>query len=127
MASKTHVPVSATQGTTPSLLSFIGFSPIRAPITVDDFQSDGYKTNSSESNISGSSSVDNEFTEWLLMERDDGPDNIVLGPKDAVVMNGSVSDSDSVNLVEDNSHVVTVIQPINLLVNYESPETSKGD
>ena len=279
MASKTHVPVSATQGTTPSLLSSTGFFPIRAPVTVDGFQSDGYKTDSSESNISGSSCVDSEFASgeedfdtaserpflgdpdeenseeggfggryrvsWpfagdpdeeslvlaeeeessvtdefgtvveldnansngvrpiaqlsldddelyevagdegmmngvedgrlsdvvkvpsfgvqeredtvlrvkalgteeekegellvqsnsssvdnqsgLLMERDDGPDNVVLGPKDAAVMNGSVNDSGSVNLVEDNSHVVTVIQPINLLVNDESPETSEGD
>jgi hypothetical protein len=279
MASKTYVPVAATQGTTPSLLSSTGFFPIRAPVTVDGFQSDGYKTDSSESNISGSSCVDNEFASgeedfdtaserpflgdpdeenseeggfggryrvsWpfagdpdeeslvlaeeeessvtdefgsvveldnansngvrpiaqlsmdddelyevagdegmmngvedgrlsdvvkvpsfgvqeredtvlrvkalgteeekedellvqsnsssvdnqsgLLMERDEGPDNVVLGPKDAVVMNGSVNDSSSVNLVEDNSHAVTVIQPINLLVKDESPETSEGD
>ncbi|KAH8499613.1 hypothetical protein H0E87_015005 [Populus deltoides] len=279
MASKTYVPVAATQGTTTSLLSSTGFFPIRAPVTVDGFQSDGYKTDSSESNISGSSCVDNEFASgeedfdtaserpflgdpdeenseeggfggryrvsWpfagdpdeeslvlaeeeessvtdefgsvveldnansngvrpiaqlsmdddelyevagdegmmngvedgrlsdvvkvpsfgvqeredtvlrvkalgteeekehellvqsnsssvdnqsgLLMERDEGPDNVVLGPKDAVVMNGSVNDSSSVNLVEDNSHAVTVIQPINLLVKDESPETSEGD
>ncbi|KAJ6989470.1 hypothetical protein NC653_022137 [Populus alba x Populus x berolinensis] len=60
------------------------------------------------------------------MERDDGPDNVVLGPKDAVVMNGFVNDSSLVNLVEDNSHVVIVIQPINFLVNDESLETSKA-
>ncbi|KAG6764934.1 hypothetical protein POTOM_032423 [Populus tomentosa] len=74
---------------------------------------------------SNSSFVENQY--GLLMERDDGPDNVVLGPKDAIVMNGFVNDSGLVNLVEDNSHVVIVIQPINFLVNDESLETSEGD
>ncbi|CAK7333195.1 unnamed protein product [Dovyalis caffra] len=286
MASKTHVPVSATQGTT-SLPSPTGFLPIRAPITIDDSQSDGYKTDASDSNISSgsgtSSNFDNGFVSGeeefdtaserpflgdpdeensedggfggsyqvsrpfvadldeeslvledkeeeesgvtdefspvvdldsansnevrpiaqlsmdddgfdevtgdegmisevedgrlsrgakvpslgaqeradaallvktlgieedkedellvqsssssednqsgLLMERDNGPNYGVLDPKHAFVMNGSgsVNDSGSVKLFEDNAHIVTVIQPTNLWLNVDSPVTSEGD
>ncbi|KAB5537387.1 hypothetical protein DKX38_014920 [Salix brachista] len=65
MASKIDVPVSATQGNSPSLTSPTGSLPIRAPITVDDFLSDGYKTDTSDSNVSSrsgaSSNTDNGF------------------------------------------------------------------
>jgi Toc86/159 family protein import component len=286
MASKIHVPVSTTQGTPPSLPSSTGFLPIRAPITVDDFQSDGYKTDTSDSDIGSSrsgtgSNIDNGFVSGeeefdsaserpflgdpdeenseegdfggmyrvsrpfvadpdeeisvleeveeeesgvndefipvvgldsansngirpiaqlsmdddefdkvtgdegmvsevddgsfsgvvnvpsfgaqeivdvaplvkvldieedkedgllvqsnsssddnksrLSAERDFGADSCVLGPKDAVVTNGSANDSGSVKLVEDNGHVVTVTQPTNLWVNGDSPENSEGD
>nr|TKR98092.1 hypothetical protein D5086_0000206400 [Populus alba] len=59
------------------------FFPIRAPVTIDDFQSDGYKTNSSESNISGSSSVDNEFVssfQTILGDRDE--ESLVLAKEE---------------------------------------------
>ncbi|XP_011005094.1 PREDICTED: translocase of chloroplast 159, chloroplastic-like [Populus euphratica] len=286
MASRIHVPVSTTQGTPPSLPSSAGFLPIRAPITVDDFQSDGYKTDTSDSDIGSSrsgtgSNIDNGFVSGeeefdsaserpflgdpdeenseegdfggmyrvsrpfvadpdeensvleeveeeesgvtdefipvvglgsansngvrpiaqlsmdddefdkvtgdegmvsevdygsfsgvvkvpsfgaqeivdvaplvkvldieedkedgllvqsnssfddnkssLSTERDFGADSCVLGPKDAVVTNGSANDSGSVKLVEDNGHVVTVTHPTNLWVNGDSPENSEGD
>ncbi|KAF9673294.1 hypothetical protein SADUNF_Sadunf10G0009200 [Salix dunnii] len=59
MASKIDVPVSTTQGNSPPLTSPTGSLPIRAPITVDDFQSDGYKTDTSDSNISSRSGTSN--------------------------------------------------------------------
>ena len=286
MASKIHVPVSTTQGTPPSLPSSTGFLPIRAPITVDDFQSDGYKTDTSDSDIGSSRSgtgshIDNGFVSGeeefdsaserpflgdpdeedseegdfdgmyrvsrpfvadpdeeisvleeveeeesgvtdefipvvgldsansngvrpiaqlsmdddefdkvtgdegmvsevedgsfsgvvkvpsfgaqeivdvaslvkvldieedkqdgllvqsnsssddnksrLSTERDIGADSCILGPKDAVVTNGSANDSGSVKLFEDNGHVVTVTQLTNLWVNGDSPENSEGD
>ncbi|KAJ6719827.1 GTPASE IMAP FAMILY MEMBER-RELATED [Salix purpurea] len=262
MASKIDVPVSTTQGNSPSLTSPTGSLPIRAPITVDDFLSDGYKTDTSDSNVSSrsgaSSNTDNGFVSgeeefdtaperpflgdpdeenseegvfggiyrvsrpfvadpdeeilaleeveeegeeveeeeeerrrvvaksngvrpiaqlsmdddefdkvtgdegmmseverWKLRcwdieedkedgllvqsnssgdnqsglstERDNGADSGVLGPKDAVVSNGSVSDSGSVKLVEDNGQDVTVIQLTNMGVNGDSLEYVEGD
>ncbi|KAJ6771000.1 TRANSLOCASE OF CHLOROPLAST 159 CHLOROPLASTIC-LIKE [Salix koriyanagi] len=62
-----------------------------------------------------------------LVKRDNGADSGVLGPKDAVVSNGSVSDSGSVKLVEDNGQDVTVIQLTNMGVNGDSLEYVEGD
>ncbi|KAJ6313629.1 hypothetical protein OIU77_015005 [Salix suchowensis] len=83
MASKIDVPVSTTQGNSPSLTSPTGSLPIRAPITVDDFLSDGYKTDTSDSNVSSrsgaSSNTDNGFVSGEE-EFDTAPERPVFRP-----------------------------------------------
>ncbi|KAJ6355841.1 hypothetical protein OIU78_004051 [Salix suchowensis] len=96
----------------------VDVAPLVKVLDIEEDKEDGLlvQSNSSGDNQSG-----------LSTERDNGADSGVLGPKDAVVSNGSVSDSGSVKLVEDNGQDVTVIQLTNMGVNGDSLEYVEGD